>query len=197
MKILLDNGHGVNTAGKRSPDGRLREFAYTRDIAARLEQKLRGAGFDVQRIVPEEFDVSLSERCRRVNEVVRKAPRSRDVLLVSIHCNAAASSGWQKARGWSVYVSLNASQNSRILASHLEAAARQQGLTIRRPSPAQPWHVKNLAMCRDTNCPAVLTENLFQDNLEDVEFLLSERGRQAIVDLHFNGIINYIKDIEK
>nr|DAT77576.1 MAG TPA: MurNAc-LAA [Caudoviricetes sp.] len=29
-------------------------------------------------------------------------------------------------------------------------------------------------MCRDTKCPAVLTENLFQDNKEDVEFLLSE-----------------------
>lgn len=33
MKVLLDNGHGAETPGKRSPDGRLREYAYTREIA--------------------------------------------------------------------------------------------------------------------------------------------------------------------
>ena len=46
-------------------------------------------------------------------------------------------------------------------------------------------------MCRDTNCPAVLTENLFQDNKEDVEFLLS--NKQTIVNIHYNAIINYLK----
>ena len=29
MKILIDNGHGENTPGKRSPDGTFREYAYT------------------------------------------------------------------------------------------------------------------------------------------------------------------------
>nr|DAH97458.1 MAG TPA: MurNAc-LAA [Caudoviricetes sp.] len=48
-------------------------------------------------------------------------------------------------------------------------------------------------MCRDTNCPAILTENLFQDNKEDVDFLLSEKGKQAIVDVHYNAIIKYLK----
>jgi len=43
-----------------------------------------------------------------------------------------------------------------------------------------------------TKCPAVLTENLFQDNRTDVDFLLSEAGKRAIVDLHVNGIINYL-----
>ena len=33
MKILIDNGHGVETPGKRSPDGRFREYAYNRLIA--------------------------------------------------------------------------------------------------------------------------------------------------------------------
>ena len=36
MKVLIDNGHGENTPGKRSPDGRLREWAYTRKIADRV-----------------------------------------------------------------------------------------------------------------------------------------------------------------
>lgn len=34
-EILIDNGHGSNTSGKCSPDGRLKEYAYTREIAIR------------------------------------------------------------------------------------------------------------------------------------------------------------------
>ncbi|MCQ2117987.1 MAG: N-acetylmuramoyl-L-alanine amidase, partial [Bacteroidales bacterium] len=40
MKILIDNGHGLETPGKRSPDGSFREFAYTREIAARIVARL-------------------------------------------------------------------------------------------------------------------------------------------------------------
>ena len=35
MKIFIDNGHGLMTAGKRSPDGKFREAFYTREIAKR------------------------------------------------------------------------------------------------------------------------------------------------------------------
>ena len=56
MKILLDNGHGEETAGKRSPDGSFREYAWAREIARRIETELKNRGYDVQRIVPEEQD---------------------------------------------------------------------------------------------------------------------------------------------
>ena len=48
MKILLDNGHGSNTPGKRSPDGLFREYAYTREIAALVASKLRREGYDAE-----------------------------------------------------------------------------------------------------------------------------------------------------
>ena len=51
---------------------------------------------------------------------------------------------------------------------------------------------QNLAMCRDTLCAAVLTENLFQDNREDVAFLLSEEGKQAVTAAHVQGIKSFI-----
>lgn len=41
--------------------------------------------------------------------------------------------------------------------------------------------------------PAVLTENFFQDNKLDVEYLESEQGKKDIVDIHINGIKKYIK----
>ena len=34
----------------------------------------------------------------------------------------------------------------------------------------------------------MLTENLFQDNLDDVEFLSSEKGKEAIATLHLDAI---------
>lgn len=44
MRILIDNGHGENTPGKRSPDGKLKEWAYTRDIADRVITGLQKKG---------------------------------------------------------------------------------------------------------------------------------------------------------
>ena len=69
MKILIDNGHGKETPGKRSPDGRLKEYAYTREIADRVVTGLQNEGIDAMRIVPEENDVTLSERVKRVYQL--------------------------------------------------------------------------------------------------------------------------------
>lgn len=52
----------------------------------------------------------------------------------------------------------------------------------------------NLYVLKNTNCTAVLTENFFQDNKDDVRFLLSDEGFHKIVRLHVEGILNYIKD---
>lgn len=191
FKVILDAGHGKDTAGKRSPDGRLLEYAYAREIAVRLERELKARGYDAQRIVPEENDISLKERCERANRIY--AATGKKAILVSIHCNAAGADGkWHDARGWSAYVSRNASKKSKELACRLIDAAETQGLKVRRYSQDEPYWTQNLAICRDTNCPAVLTENLFQDNREDVDYLLSEKGKQTIVELHVQGIMAYL-----
>ena len=46
MKILIDNGHGIDTPGKRSPDGVLREYAWNRLIASRIVDRLLSLGLD-------------------------------------------------------------------------------------------------------------------------------------------------------
>ena len=197
MVILTDPGHGINTAGKRSPDGRLLEWKYSREIAAEVVKRLKTMDYNAQQLVTEENDISLGTRCKRVNDICKHFGAS-NVLVVSIHCNAAGADGkWHDARGWQACVSLNASAKSKQLASYLFDAAQAQGLKMRSPKPGQKWWAQNLAICRDTNCPAVLTENLFQDNKQDVEYLLSDKGREAIINLHVNGIINYIKSLEK
>jgi N-acetylmuramoyl-L-alanine amidase len=194
VKILIDNGHGENTPGKCSPDKRLREYAYAREIARRVEKCLKCKGYDAQRIVEEETDIPLSVRCKRVNDICKQVG-TKNVLLVSIHNNAAGTDGkWHEARGFSAHVGMNASSKSKMLAQYLWNEAIQQGLKGNRSVPAAPYIAQNLAICRDTACPAVLTENLFQDNKEDVKLLLSEEGKEKVTATHVNAIVEFIKD---
>lgn len=183
---------GKETPGKCSPDGKLREYAWTRDMACRLESRLGAQGFDARRIVTEQTDVKLSERCARVNRICAQHG-ARNVLVVSLHNNAAGADGkWHTARGFSAHVSLNASDRSKQLAALLWDAAIVHGLRGDRAVPPGHYIAQNLAICRDTKCAAVLTENLFQDNRQDVDYLLSEAGMNAIIAAHVEAIRAYI-----
>lgn len=189
MIILIDNGHGAETPGKCSPDGRLREYAWTREIARRVCDKLKSLGYDARLLVPELNDVSLRERVKRVNSVCGDAG-SDNVLLISIHVNAAGTGQWHNASGWTAWVAPNASQRSRQLASLLNADAVR--LNLKGNRSREPFFTGNFAILRDTKCPAVLTENMFQDNRHDVDYLLSERGKSEIADLHITAITQYL-----
>jgi N-acetylmuramoyl-L-alanine amidase len=195
MKILIDNGHGANTQGKRSPDGRLIEALYTREIAIRVEHELCKRGYETLRIVREEVDVPLSERCRRVNDICSEFGKS-NVLLVSIHCNAVGNGAqWMQARGWEAWTSIGQTKADR-LADCLYASADRflPGMKIRKDlADGDSDKESGFYILKHTECPAVLTENLFQDNMEDVAFLLSEEGKQAITSLHVEGIIKFIE----
>ena len=94
MRILIDNGHGLETPGKRSPEwpsiGQLLEWQYTRDLAIRLEAALQREQIPVQRIVPESRDVALWERVQRIN-LIAKRHGTANCLLVSLHVNASTS----------------------------------------------------------------------------------------------------------
>ena len=154
MKILIDNGHGSNTPGKCSPDGRLKEYAYTREIAIRLEAELRKQGVDAERIVKEEIDVPLSERCRRANEY-----KASDTILVSIHCNAAGSgSEWMQARGWEAWTSAGQTKADKLADSLYVAAERLlPGMKIRKDmTDGDPDKESGFYILKHTKCPLPL-----------------------------------------
>lgn len=190
--ILIDNGHGFDTKGKCSPDGRLREYAWARDVAKRLQALLTAEGIDARLIVPEQNDISLTERCRRVNAICKTAG-AKKCLLVSIHINAAGGDGkWHTASGWSGWVAPNASANSKRFAQLLYNEAAKAGLQGNRSVPVSKYWVGNFKIIRDTSCPAVLTENLFQDNRAEVDYLMTEQGKNTIAKLHLQAIKQYI-----
>lgn len=195
MIILIDNGHGYNTPGKCSPDGKFKEWKKNRELAREIVMELKDDGYDARLIVTEENDISLAERVQRVNYICRKEGTS-NVILVSIHSNAAGADGkWHSARGFSAHVSLNASDKSKRLAKFLWQRAIEYGLKGNRCVPQEMFIAQNLYILRHTVCPAVLTENLFYDNQEDLEMLQSQQGHDKIVLAHLRAIRDYIKSL--
>lgn len=197
MKILIDAGHGSNTSGKQSPDGSLKEYAWARDIAQRLETRLKANGHDVQRIVLEDNDISITTRCNRVNTICQQVG-ANNAVLVSIHNNAAGNGSWGTAKGFSVFISKNASANSKKLASIFTDEGIARKMMGNRSIPAckywtWSWTKNDIGILKNTSCPAVLTENGFMDNREECNYLLSEDGKRAFVDLHVAAIEKYIK----
>ena len=189
-KILIDNGHGRETPGKRSPDGRLLEYAYTRDIARRIVSALTAQGYDAELLVPEEEDISLQERCRRVATWCRQLGKD-NVILVSIHINAAGHGDrWMNARGWCAYTTRGDTRADRLATCLYNAASQHlPGMRLRTDyTDGDPDLEKNFYILLHTAPPSVLSESLFMDNADDCTFLLSPVGQQALVDLHIKGI---------
>lgn len=194
MKVLIDNGHGEDTAGKCSPDGRYREYAFCRLIAGKLRHELRMRGVDAELVTPEMNDITLFERAKRVN--AQCAALGRDnVLLVSIHTNAAGNGAdWTSARGWCVYTSKGQTKSDRLADCLFRAATETfAGKKLRADySDGDPDWEEDFYVLRKTLCAAVLTENFFHDNREDLAYLTSDQGTAAIVKVHADGICAYI-----
>ena len=99
--VLLDNGHGKETPGKRSPkwsDGtQLFEWEENRKIVAAIEKKLDRLGIKYIHLVPEEKDIPLSTRAARANKYINQYR----CIMISVHCNAARENN--VAWGWSVW----------------------------------------------------------------------------------------------
>ena len=194
MKIFIDNGHGLMTAGKRSPDGQFREPFYNREIARRVVSDLRDRGLDAELLVPEDDDISLAERVRRVNAACFLLGK-QNVILVSIHVNAAGNgSKWMNATGWSVYTCKGRTASDKLAEYLCESAIKNfPGRRIRTDMSDgdMDWE-ENFYILRKSLCPAVLTENFFMDSHSDLEYLQSRTGKQAIIDTHVEAITEYL-----
>lgn len=203
--VLLDNGHGENTPGKCSPDGKFREYKYSREIVSLLDKTFKQHDIRTYILVPETKDIPLSVRCARANALYNQWKDQYNIVLLSIHCNAAPGEGWSNARGWSAYTSVGITKSDAICANLYEAAdvyldeyiknfssPDKKQKPIRSTNDISKGYEANFTIVKNTSCPAVLTENLFQNNKEDVAYLMSEEGKKAIVKLHVAGILKWV-----
>lgn len=196
MKVILGTAHGVNIGGKCSPDKKLKEYQWSREMCTMIKSRFDELGIDCVIDILDEVEKSLDYRVQLVNKIVRES--NDECIYVSIHLNAAGNEGkWLNASGWTVWVYDNASDKSKKLALSLFDIAEEKKLFGNRYIPNDKWFAANFCVLRETICPAVLTENMFQDNKKDVEYLMSDEGKAEICDLHINGIMNYINSLEK
>ena len=196
LLVLIDPGHGSRafTPGKRSPDNKLIEGEWAREFADLLKNRLIEIGISATVLVTEEKDVSLSNRCLRANTINKNMKGlGYETLYVSIHCNAASSPGWSNASGWTVWVYGNGSSKSKKMGEIMAQNAKEMNLTGNRWVPPTGYNEANFYVLKNTNMPAVLCENCFMTNKDDVAFLLSDEGKKRLIDLYEISILQYIK----
>lgn len=193
MKILLDPGHGIDTPGKRSPDGVLREYLWNREVAELLYHVLQGMGYDVDYVVTETNDIPLKTRVRRVNDVC-KIHGFQNVLLLSIHGNAAGNGGWMNAQGWCCYTTKGQTRSDKAaecLYKAFEEDFKDRKIRYDRSDGDPDWE-EAFYILRHTYCPAVLIENFFYDNKEECRFMLKPETKERIAKAIAKGVNYYV-----
>ena len=202
ITVIFGTAHQESILGKGSPDGKFREYKYSREVCKAAAAILKDMGYRVF-IDVEDDDLKLpqakelSARCRIVNELVKQY---KDCIYVSIHVNASGSDGkWHEGTGWEVFTSVGKTKSDELATCLYNAA--KYNVTDKKMrtdySDGDADKEAHLYVLKNTNCPAVLTENFFQDNKKDVDYLLSDEGFHSIVRLHVEGILQYIKDNSK
>ncbi|MEG2063538.1 MAG: N-acetylmuramoyl-L-alanine amidase [Alistipes sp.] len=189
--ILLDNGHGQETPGKRSPvwaDGsQLFEFEFNRDIVHRIALMLSQKGITVDIIVPELTDVPLYVRANRINHIC-SVNGAKNCLLLSVHANAGGGTGWEV---WTSIGQTAADDYAEIFYRRAQVALPEWP---KRSNITDGDHDKeaDFAILKKTQCPAVLTENFFMDTERDCRFILSAAGRDRIARMHVDALLKCV-----
>lgn len=148
--IAIDDGHGQETLGKRTPVipelGRpIKENEFNRAVATLLDQELRRLSFRTLLVAPTDVDTPLVNRTNLANS--QKAD-----LYVSIHYNAGGG------RGVETYY-YPGSSSGRKLAEAVHRHVIKGTTQINRGIKTADFHV-----LRETNMPAVLIEFGFMDD---------------------------------
>ena len=180
MVFLLDNGHGIDTPGKRSPvwsDGsQLFEWQFARDMVARIHLAASAMGVLTAPIVPEQKDVPLEERVRRAN--AWHAATSGGAVLLSIHANAGGGTGFE------FYTSRGQTASDKIATQLCKSfQVAYQDIKLRQDtSDGDPDKEADFYILKHTKCPAVLAELLFMDYEKDCRKLMDAKFRQSMAE---------------
>lgn len=200
--VGLDDGHGMETAGKRTPalktDLKFRGKTYKKgsiihendfneNLMELLEKELDRCGIGHIQLAPGETDISLQNR-------VKKANSNKCDLVVSLHANALTGSWQEKAYGLVVIHHKNCQVKSKTLANncynHLskEVDWYSNGGTKYGVRADTDISGSSLYILRKTNMPAILIEYGFMDNWEDVKRMITPKFQKDCAEATVKGI---------
>lgn len=212
LTVLLDSGHGgvidgiYQTSGKRSyfdKDGKLLplslgltyleknarykcyEGEMVRDVVKRVKRLCLQQYIHFVDVVDSDKDVSLSGRVKLANDIKKTYP-DRQYLYVSIHMDAFDK---ESANGWSCYTSIGQTKSDPIASMLYEEMKKLfSNVTFREDgSDGDPDKEENFFVVKNTNMPAILSENFFYTNWKNFsEIINTEDGREKIATAHVN-----------
>jgi N-acetylmuramoyl-L-alanine amidase len=168
----------LNTPGKRSPDGSLREYHFNSVVARYVADTLLHDYEKVEILLThsDDRDVPLKERTDRAN--AWKAD-----LFVSIHANASGND-WSAAQGIETYV-----YTSRPEAAVALANAVQRNLIRMTGRPDRGVKSADFHVLRETKMTAILIECGFMTNRQECELLKSDDYRRKCAAAIVQGIV--------
>ena len=182
--LVLDAGHGLNTAGKRTLNGSrgvVHEWTMNNNVCNKIANILKDYNVTIYRTddTTGKTDVSLSERVKRCNN-------HNPHLFVSIHHNAVGVSSWSTATGVETYWHTYGTANDKKVATLIQGKlASKTGLRNRGVKQAQ----FAVLGCKAT---AILVEGAFMDSSIDYDYITSDKGQQAYAEAVAEGIIEYL-----
>lgn len=192
MIIVIDAGHNYSdTWQKMSPkkeDGtRFYEYQSNRRIARKLSMELDKLGIEyTYTIHPDDRnDMSLQNRVGKANAVAYKEGKD-NVLFISLHSDALGTAEkWYDANGYSIFTSVGDTKSDKY-AKVFEEVAKEKLEPYKKK--VRGLYEKNFYVLKHTICPAILLEQLFYSNEEDLEFLESDEGVKVLVDIIVEAI---------
>lgn len=172
IRIAVDDGHGMETPGKRTPvmpNGYvMRENEFNSAVAKKLVKKLKACGFAVVEVAAGDTDVSLADR-------VNFANRNHADFYISIHANASGDGvSFNSAEGIETFVYSLADAETYNIAKEIHKCLIEETGRRDRGVKANP----GLYVLNSTNMPAALVECGFMTNLNEANLLLSEDYRE-------------------
>lgn len=170
MKIAIGAGHGPNTAGKRSVDGKLKEFQFNSRVVD-LIVNLLSEYEDVETLITSDKakDVPLTERINKANEWGAN-------LYLSIHANAHGDGKtWTNAKGIECFIDDSKPKESLVIATAIQTELIRETGKINRGVK-----FKNFYVLDKSKMSAVLCELGFMTHIDEVEDLKNESYRLKV-----------------
>lgn len=190
---ILDAGHGglingiYQTPGKRSPHwdkGIYYEGVGNRLFVEGIQKILNKYNVKSVNLHETNADVPLPDRTKTINDLYKW---NKNCRLISVHSNAGGGTGLE------VYTSPGQTESDKIAELwYKEAVALFPDIAFRADMKDQD-HDKEATfwMITQTQCPSILTENLFMDHQGDYNKLYDKDVRHKIELAHARAILKY------